>query len=286
MIAFASSLDQAGCFTRTAEDAAILLEHMAGHDSKDSTSLNLAVPEFTAALSEPLAGLKVGICSDYFKEGLEPEVENLVMDGIKELAKMGAEVVEIELPHTKFSLSAYYVIAPAECSANLSRYDGVRYGYRCKDPENLEDLYKRSRSEGFGSEVKKRIMVGAFALSAGYYDAYYRKAQQLRRLIKNDFVSAFEQVDVIVGPTAPGTAFPLGAKTNDPVSMYRQDIYTIAASLAGVPAISIPVGLSKGMPVGLQLIGNYLEEAKLLRVAHQFQQQTNWHQQQPQSNLL
>ena len=286
MIAFASSLDQAGCFTRTAEDAAILLEHMAGHDSKDSTSLNLAVPEFTAALSEPLAGLKVGICSDYFKEGLEPEVENLVMDGIKELAKMGAEVVEIELPHTKFSLSAYYVIAPAECSANLSRYDGVRYGYRCKDPENLEDLYKRSRSEGFGSEVKKRIMVGAFALSAGYYDAYYRKAQQLRRLIKNDFVSAFEQVDVIVGPTAPGTAFPLGAKTNDPVSMYLQDIYTIAASLAGVPAISIPVGLSKGMPVGLQLIGNYLEEAKLLRVAHQFQQQTNWHLQQPQSNLL
>ena len=286
MIAFASSLDQAGCFTRTAEDAAILLEHMAGHDSKDSTSLNLAVPEFTAALSEPLAGLKVGICSDYFKEGLEPEVENLVMDGIKELAKMGAEVVEIELPHTKFSLSAYYVIAPAECSANLSRYDGVRYGYRCKDPENLEDLYKRSRSEGFGSEVKKRIMVGAFALSAGYYDAYYRKAQQLRRKKKNDFVSAFEQVDVIVGPTAPGTAFPLGAKTNDPVSMYLQDIYTIAASLAGVPAISIPVGLSKGMPVGLQLIGNYLEEAKLLRVAHQFQQQTNWHQQQPQRNLL
>jgi aspartyl-tRNA(Asn)/glutamyl-tRNA(Gln) amidotransferase subunit A len=285
MIAFASSLDQAGCFTRTAEDAAILLEHMAGHDSKDSTSLNLAVPEFTAALSEPLAGLKVGICSDYFKEGLEPEVENLVMDGIKELAKMGAKVVEIELPHTKFSLSAYYVIAPAECSANLSRYDGVRYGYRCKDPKNLEDLYKRSRSEGFGSEVKKRIMVGTFALSAGYYDAYYRKAQQLRRLIKNDFVSAFEQVDVIVGPTAPGTAFPLGAKTNDPVSMYLQDIYTIAASLAGVPAISIPVGLSKGMPVGLQLIGNYLEEAKLLRVAHQFQQQTNWHQQQPQSSL-
>jgi aspartyl-tRNA(Asn)/glutamyl-tRNA(Gln) amidotransferase subunit A len=259
---------------------------MAGHDSKDSTSLNLAVPEFTAALSEPLSGLKVGICSDYFKEGLEPEVENLVMEGIRELAQMGAEVVEIELPHTKFSLSAYYVIAPAECSANLSRYDGVRYGYRCKNPVNLEDLYKRSRSEGFGSEVKKRIMVGAFALSAGYYDAYYRKAQQLRRLIKNDFVSAFEQVDVIVGPTAPGTAFPLGAKTNDPVSMYLQDIYTIAANLAGVPAISIPVGLSKGMPVGLQLIGNYLEEAKLLRVAHQFQQQTNWHQQQPQSNLL
>ena len=285
MIAFASSLDQAGCFTRTAEDAAILLECMAGHDNQDSTSLNLSVPQYTQTLTAPLSGLKIGICSDYFKEGLDSEVETLVLDGIKELSRMGADVSEIELPHTQFSLSSYYVIAPAECSANLSRYDGVRYGYRCENPVNLEDLYKRSRSEGFGAEVKKRIMVGTFALSAGYYDAYYRKAQQVRRLIKNDFISAFKQVDVIVGPTAPGTAFPLGAKTNDPVSMYLQDIYTIAASLAGVPAMSIPVGLSKGMPVGLQLIGNYLEEAKLLQIAHQFQQQTDWHQQQPQDSL-
>ncbi len=277
MIAFASSLDQAGVLTRSAEDAALLLNLMAGHDDKDSTSINIATEDYTANLNQPLAGLKIGIPVEHFAEGLDADLEQKIRNAINEYEKLGATVKDISLPNSHLSVSAYYVIAPAEASANLSRYDGVRYGYRCKDPVDLADLYKRSRSEGFGTEVKRRIMMGTYALSAGYYDAYYIKAQKIRRLIKNDFDAAFKEVDVIMGPTSPHTAFKIGAQTNDPVTMYLEDIYTIAVNLAGLPGISIPAGIVNKLPVGLQIIGRNFSESQLLNIAHQYQQVTDWH---------
>jgi aspartyl-tRNA(Asn)/glutamyl-tRNA(Gln) amidotransferase subunit A len=279
MIAFASSLDQAGVLTRTAEDAAILLNDLASFDPKDSTCVEREVPDYTADLNQSLQGLKIGVPKEYFGEGLNPDTAARVEAAIKVYESLGASIHSISLPHTHLAVPAYYVIAPAECSANLSRFDGVRYGYRCENPRDLADLYKRSRAEGFGDEVKRRILVGAYALSAGYYDAYYNKAQQVRRLIKQDFVSAFESVDVILGPTSPSPAFPFGSKTKDPVAMYLEDIYTIATNLAGLPGLSIPCGLVDNKPVGLQLIGNYFAEAKLLNIAHQFQQATDFHAQ-------
>jgi aspartyl-tRNA(Asn)/glutamyl-tRNA(Gln) amidotransferase subunit A len=283
MIAFASSLDQAGTFTQTAEDAALMLKVMSGFDEKDSTSVDLDVPDYTANLNQDMKGLKIGLPKEYFGEGLNADVAKVVEQAIEEYKKLGAEIVDISLPNSHLSVPAYYVIAPAECSSNLSRFDGVRFGYRCEDPKDLEDLYKRSRGEGFGEEVKRRIMIGAYALSAGYYDAYYLKAQKIRRLISDDFKHAFEKVDVIMGPTSPEVAFKSGEKSNDPVSMYLSDIYTIATNLAGLPGMSIPCGFSNNMPVGLQIIGNYFDESRLLNVAHQYQQNTDWHKQMPEA---
>ncbi len=279
MIAFASSLDQAGTLTRTAEDAALMLNDMASFDNKDSTSVERDVPDYTATLNNSLKGLKIGVPKEYFGEGLNPETAAHVEAAIRVYESLGATIHSISLPHTNLSVPAYYVIAPAECSANLSRMDGVRFGHRCDNPKDLNDLYMRSRSEGFGDEVKRRILVGAYALSAGYYDAYYSKAQKVRRLIKQDFVDAFTQVDIIIGPTSPSPAFKFGAKSKDPVAMYLEDIYTIATNLAGLPGLSIPCGLVDNKPVGLQLIGNFFAEAQLLNVAHQFQLATNFHQQ-------
>jgi aspartyl-tRNA(Asn)/glutamyl-tRNA(Gln) amidotransferase subunit A len=281
MVAFASSLDQAGTMTQSAEDAAMMLNVMAGLDLKDSTSSDTAAEDYTKDLDKPLAGLKIGIPTQHFSEGLNADVEKCIREAIAEFEKLGATVKEVSLDNSHLSVSAYYVIAPAEASANLSRYDGVRYGYRCKDPVNLEDMYKRTRSEGFGTEVKRRIMVGTYALSAGYYDAYYIKAQKIRRLIKNDFQKAFEEVDVIMGPTSPHTAFAIGSKNDDPVTMYLEDIYTIAVNLAGLPGMSIPAGLVNGLPVGLQIVGKDFAEAQLLNVAHKFQQATDWHEKSP-----
>lgn len=281
MIAFASSLDQAGTFTQTAEDAALLLNVMSGFDEKDSTSVDQPVPDYSANLNQDLKGLKIGLPKEYFGEGLNADVARVVEQAIDEYKKLGAEIVDISLPNSHLSVPAYYVIAPAECSSNLSRFDGVRFGYRCDNPEDLEDLYKRSRGEGFGEEVKRRIMIGAYALSAGYYDAYYLKAQKIRRLISDDFKHAFAKVDVIMGPTSPEVAFKAGEKSNDPVSMYLSDIYTIATNLAGLPGMSVPCGFSNNLPVGLQIIGNYFDESRLLNVAHQYQQNTDWHQRMP-----
>ena len=283
MIAFASSLDQAGPMTRSAEDAALMLGAMAGFDERDSTSAQRPVDDYAAALGNDIRGLRIGVVKEFMGEGLDAGVGASVQVAIDELKKLGAEIVEISLPNAHLSVPAYYVVAPAECSSNLARFDGVRYGHRCADPKGLEDLYKRSRSEGFGSEVKRRIMIGAYALSAGYYDAYYLKAQKVRQLIADDFRSAFESCDVIASPTAPGTAFRLGEKADDPVSMYLQDIYTIAVNLAGLPGMSVPAPASNGMPVGLQLIGNYFDEARLLNVAHQLQLVTDWHKQTPEA---
>lgn len=280
MIAFASSLDQAGPICKSAEDAAMMMNVMAGLDEKDSTSIDQPTEDYTATLNDSLQGLRIGIPRQHFAEGLSAEVEQVIRDGLAVYEKLGATIKEIDLPNNHLSVSAYYVVAPAEASANLSRYDGVRYGYRCTDPVDLEDMYKRTRSEGFGAEVKRRIMVGTYALSAGFYDAYYRKAQKIRRLIKNDFTEAFKEVDIIIGPTSPHTAFGLGAKT-DPVAMYLEDIYTIAVNLAGLPGMSIPVGLPGGMPTGMHLVANDFAEAKLLNVAHQFQLNTDWHKRKP-----
>ena len=280
MIAFASSLDQAGPICKSAEDAAIMMNVMAGLDTKDSTSADVATEDYTAQLEHPLQGLRIGVPKQHFAEGLSAEVEQGIRDALAEFEKLGATLKEIDLPNNHLSVSAYYVVAPAEASANLSRFDGVRYGYRCENPVDLEDMYKRTRSEGFGDEVKRRIMVGTYALSAGFYDAYYRKAQQIRRLIKNDFDTAFNEVDVIVGPTSPHTAFKLGAKT-DPVAMYLEDIYTIAVNLAGLPGISIPAGLSNGLPIGMHIVGNDFAESRVLNVAHQFQLATDWHRKKP-----
>lgn len=277
MIAFASSLDQGGTITRTAQDAAIMLQTMASFDAKDSTCVDHPIDDYSATLNDSIQGLTIGLPKEYFGEGLNAQTQSRVEDAIKTLESLGAKVKEISLPHSHLSVPAYYVIAPAECSANLSRFDGVRYGHRCDDPKNLEDLYTRSRSEGFGDEVKRRILVGAYALSAGYYDAYYSKAQKVRRLIKQDFVDAFNEVDIIAGPTSPSPAFEFGAKSTDPVAMYLEDVYTIATNLAGLPGMSIPCGLVDEKPVGLQLIGNYFAEAKLLNVAHQFQHSTDFH---------
>lgn len=280
MIAYASSLDQAGPLATTAEDCALLLSAMAGVDEKDSTSSAVQVEDYSKSLSQDLKGKKIGLCVEYMK-GLDPEMSRVIEEAIDVLSKLGAEFMDISLPTSPMAIPAYYIIAPAECSANLSRYDGVRFGYRCENPENLEDLYKRSRSESFGQEVKNRIMVGAFALSAGYYDAYYKKAQQIRRLIKNDFLEAFKSVDAILGPTTPGPAFRIGENADEPQAMYLQDIYTISANLAGLPAISLPAGFIEDLPAGMQLIGNYFEEATLLNLGHQFQAQTDWHKQAP-----
>lgn len=280
MIAFASSLDQGGPMTRTAEDAAMLLNAMAGFDENDSTSLNHPVPDYTATLNNSLEGLKIGLPKEYF-EGLEPQMAATIENALKEYEKLGATIKKISLPNCNLSVPVYYVVAPAECSSNLARYDGVRYGYRCDNPVDLEDLYKRSRGEGFGSEVKRRILIGTYVLSAGYYDAYYIKAQKIRHLISEDFKNAFKEVDVIMGPTSPTPAFKIGAKANDPVSMYLSDIYTIAVNLAGVPGLSIPAGFINNMPVGLQLIGNYFDEARLLNIAHRYQQVTDWHKKTP-----
>ena len=277
MIAFASSLDQAGPMARTAEDAAMLLNVMSSFDSKDSTSIERDVPDSTADLNKDIKGLTVGIPQEYFEAGLNPATEQAVNDALAELEKQGAILKTISLPHSHLSVPAYYVIAPAEASANLSRFDGARYGYRCADPVDLRDMYMRSRAEGFGDEVKRRILVGAYCLSAGYYDAYYSKAMKVRRLIKQDFVKAFEDVDIIAGPTCPNPAFEFGAKDGDPVAMYLEDIYTIATNLAGLPGMSLPCGFVDDKPVGLQLIGNYFEEGRMLNVAHRYQQVSDWH---------
>jgi len=282
MIAYASSLDQGGPMTQTAEDAALMLQAMAGFDPKDSTSVELEVPDYSAGLNNSLAGLKIGLPKEFFDEALNCNMATVIESAINEYKKMGAQVIEVSMPNLKLAIPAYYVIAPAECSANLSRMDGVRFGYRCADPVDLNDMYIRSRGEGFGTEVKRRILVGTYALSAGYYDAYYIKAQKIRRLISDDFNKALEQVDVIMGPVSPTPAFGIGEKTSDPIEMYLADIYTIAINLAGLPAMSIPAGFIDNKPVGLQIIGNYFAEAKLLNVAHQYQQVTDWHQQTPQ----
>ena len=276
MIAFASSLDQAGVLTRSAADAALMMKAMAGLDPRDSTSVDRPVEDYPGELDKPLRGLRVGVPAQHFAEGLSAGVEQGIRTALADLERAGAILVDIDLPNNKLSVPAYYVVAPAEASANLSRYDGVRYGYRCENPADLEDLYTRTRSEGFGDEVKRRILVGTYALSAGYYDAYYRRAQRIRRLIRQDFTEAFEQVDVIAGPTSPHVAFPLGAKT-DPVEMYLEDIFTIAVNLAGLPGISVPAGQEQGLPFGLQIIGPDFSEARVLNVAHQFQQLTDWH---------
>ena len=281
MIAYASSLDQGGPMALTAEDAAMMMNVMAGMDPLDSTSADKAVPDYTASLDQPLSGLKIGLPKEFFAEQLNNEIAATVHAAIKEYEALGATVKEVSLPNTALSVPAYYIIAPSEASSNLSRFDGVRYGYRCEDPKDLEDMYKRTRGEGFGTEVKRRIMVGTYALSEGFYDAYYKKAQQIRRLIQQDFVRVLSEVDVIMGPTTPTTAFKLGEKTSDPVEMYMEDIFTLSLNLAGLPGMSIPCGFSNGLPVGLQIIGNYFAEEKLLNVAHKFQQATDWHTRKP-----
>ncbi len=280
MIAYASSLDQAGPLTKTAEDAAMVLNTMAGFDEKDSTSVDREVPDYTQNLNDSIKGLTIGLPKEFFADGLDDGVATAIMAAVKEFEALGASVKEISLPNSKYAIPTYYIVAPCECSSNLSRMDGVRFGHRCDNPKDLEDLYLRSRTEGFGEEVKRRIMIGTYALSAGYYDAYYLKAQKTRHLISDDFKQAFEKVDVIMGPVSPTTAFDLGS-FKDPVSMYLADIYTLSANLAGLPGMSIPAGFSQKMPVGLQLIGNYWSESKLLNIAHQFQQVTNHHTQTP-----
>ncbi len=282
MIAFASSLDQGGPMAQTAEDAALLLNVMAGFDPRDSTSVEAPVPDYTAGLKHSIKGVRIGLPKEYFGEGLSPEVAKVIEAAINEYKKLGAEIVEVSLPNSQLAIPCYYVLAPAEASSNLARFDGARYGYRAPEYSDLIDMYKKTRAQGFGSEVKRRIMIGTYALSAGYYDAYYLKAQKLRRLIAEDFRQAFEICDVILGPTSPTTAFKLGEKSDDPVAMYLSDIYTISVNLAGLPGMSIPAGFdAKGLPVGLQLIGRYFGEEKLLNVAHQYQQVTDWHKRIP-----
>ncbi|WP_286786898.1 MULTISPECIES: Asp-tRNA(Asn)/Glu-tRNA(Gln) amidotransferase subunit GatA [unclassified Pseudomonas] len=281
MIAYASSLDQGGMLARNAEDCALLLQAMAGFDPKDSTSVDQPVDDYLACLEKPLAGLRIGLPKEYFGEGLDSRIADLTLKAVEELKALGATVKNISLPNMQHAIPAYYVIAPAEASSNLSRYDGVRFGYRCEDPADLTDLYKRSRAEGFGDEVRRRIMVGTYALSAGYYDAYYLKAQRIRRLIKNDFMTAFNDVDVILGPTTPSVAWKLGEKNNDPVAEYLMDIYTITANLAGVPGLSMPAGFVDGLPVGVQLLAPYFQEGRLLNIAHQYQKATDWHTKAP-----
>ena len=281
MIAYASSLDQAGPMARTAEDCALLLQGMAGFDINDSTSIDEPVPDYSASLGQSLQGLRIGVPKEYFSAGLDPRIADLVQACVEELKKLGAVVKEVSLPNLQHAIPAYYVIAPAEASSNLSRFDGVRFGYRCENPKDLTDLYKRSRGEGFGPEVQRRIMVGAYALSAGYYDAYYLQAQKIRRLIKNDFMTAFTEVDVILGPTTPNPAWKIGAKNADPIAEYLEDFYTITANLAGLPGLSMPAGFADGLPVGVQLLAPYFQEGRLLNVAHQYQQVTDWHLRSP-----
>jgi len=277
MVAFASSLDQAGTLTASAADAALMLREMAGFDANDSTSVDRQVPDYVAALGEPLGGLKIGLLREFFEKGLDADNERRVREALRVYEGLGAKLTEVSLPHLPLSVPVYYVVAPAECSSNLSRFDGVRFGHRCENPRDLNDLYRRSRGEGFGAEVKRRIMTGTYVLSAGYYDAYYLKAQRVRSLINADFNRAFQSVDVLIGPTTPTPAFALGAKTSDPITMYLNDIYTIGANLAGLPAISVPCGFVRDLPVGLQIVGPHFSEARVLSIAHAFQQATDWH---------
>ncbi len=281
MIAFASSLDQGGTLTASAADAALMLGTMAGFDPNDSTSVDRAVPNYAATLDEPLQGLKIGLLKEFFDKGLDPENERRIREALTVYEKLGAALHEVSLPSLPLSVPAYYVVAPAECSSNLARFDGVRFGHRCQHPRDLMDLYKRSRGEGFGAEVKRRIMTGTYVLSAGYYDAYYLQAQKVRQLITRDFERAFGEVDVLMGPTTPTPAFALGAKTSDPITMYLNDIYTIGANLAGLPAVSIPCGFVQRLPVGLQIVAPHFTEAKLLNVAHRYQRETDWHRRIP-----
>ncbi|MGB9331932.1 MAG: amidase family protein, partial [Steroidobacteraceae bacterium] len=277
MIAFASSLDQGGVLTASAADAALMMREMAGFDANDSTSVDTPVPDYVAGLEQPLAGLKVGLLQEFFDKGLDAQNEKRVREALAVYASLGAKLTEVSLPHLPLSVPVYYVVAPAECSSNLARFDGVRFGHRCENPKDLQDLYRRSRGEGFGAEVKRRIMTGTYVLSAGYYDAYYLKAQRVRQLINADFIRAFHSVDVLIGPTTPTPAFAIGAKTADPITMYLNDIYTIGANLAGLPAVSVPCGFVNDLPVGLQVVGPHFSEARVLQVAHAFQRVTDWH---------
>jgi aspartyl-tRNA(Asn)/glutamyl-tRNA(Gln) amidotransferase subunit A len=277
MVAFASSLDQGGTLSASAADAALMLREMAGFDPNDSTSVDTAVPDYVAELGQPVAGLKVGLLSEFFDQGLDADNERRVREALAVYERLGAKFIDVSLPNLPLSVPVYYVVAPAECSSNLARYDGVRFGHRCENPRDLTDMYRRSRGEGFGAEVKRRIMTGTYVLSAGYYDAYYLKAQRVRALINADFTRAFKRVDVLMGPTTPTPAFELGAKTADPITMYLNDIYTIGANLAGLPAISIPCGFVQGLPVGLQIVGPHFGEARILAAAHAFQRETDWH---------
>ncbi|MHC0038320.1 Asp-tRNA(Asn)/Glu-tRNA(Gln) amidotransferase subunit GatA [Pseudoneobacillus sp. C159] len=281
LIAFASSLDQIGPITRTVEDNAYLLEAIAGVDPMDSTSANVDVPSYVQSLTGDIKGLKIAVPKEYIGEGIQPEVKKSVLDALKVLEAQGATWEEVSLPHSKYALATYYLLSSSEASANLARFDGVRYGYRTPNAENLIDLYKKTRAEGFGDEVKRRIMLGTFALSSGYYDAYYKKAQQVRTLIKKDFENVFANYDVIIGPTTPTPAFKIGEKTSDPLTMYANDILTIPVNLAGVPAISIPCGFTNGLPLGLQIIGKHFDESTIYRVAHVFEQVTDYHKQKP-----
>ncbi|MFO1289820.1 MAG: Asp-tRNA(Asn)/Glu-tRNA(Gln) amidotransferase subunit GatA [Nitrosomonas sp.] len=282
MIAFASSLDQGGPMARSAEDLAMMLNVMVGFDERDSTSLQREVEDYCRDLERPLSGLRIGLPKEYFEQGLSDEVAHAVKQAIDEYQKLGANIIEVSLPNAKLSIPVYYVIAPAEASSNLSRFDGVRYGYRAEQYVNLDDMYKKTRAQGFGQEVKRRILIGTYVLSHGYYDAYYIKAQKLRRLIANDFTDVFKQCDVLMGPTTPTVAFDLGEKCDDPIQMYLSDIYTSSVNLAGLPGMSIPIGFGKKRrPIGLQIIGNYFKEAQMLNVAHQYQKVTDWHLQTP-----
>jgi aspartyl-tRNA(Asn)/glutamyl-tRNA(Gln) amidotransferase subunit A len=281
MIAFASSLDQAGVLAQSAEDAALVLGAMAGGDARDSTCVDVPVPDYASALGRPVKGLRIGIIREFFGEGLDAGVGSAVRAALDGFQAAGAALVDVSLPNLPLSVPTYYVVAPAECSSNLSRYDGVRFGHRCLEPRDLMDLYKRTRGEGFGAEVKRRVMTGTYVLSAGYYDAYYLKAQKVRSLINEDFRRAFGEVDVLMGPTTPTPAFALGAKTDDPITMYLNDIYTIGANLAGLPAVSVPCGLVDGLPVGLQIIGPHFSEERLLAAAHAWQRETDWHRRHP-----
>jgi aspartyl-tRNA(Asn)/glutamyl-tRNA(Gln) amidotransferase subunit A len=281
MIAFASSLDQAGPMAQTAEDCALLMNSMAGFDEKDSTSSEQPTENYAASLNDSLKGLRIGLPKQYFTDALDPGIHQQIKEAIKVYESLGATVKEIDLPHSNLAIATYYILAPAECSSNLSRFDGVRFGYRCENPTDLTDFYCRTRGEGFGEEVKRRILIGTYMLSSGYYDSYYLKAQKARHLVSNDFAEAFKEVDVILGPTTPTPAFKIGDKTEDPATMYLNDIYTINTNLAGLPGLSHPAGFVEGLPVGLQLIGNYFEEARLLNIAHCFQQATDWHQKIP-----
>jgi aspartyl-tRNA(Asn)/glutamyl-tRNA(Gln) amidotransferase subunit A len=285
LVAFASSLDQAGVIARSAEDCALLLGVMAGFDPRDSTSVDLPVPDYLAGLDRPLRGLRVGLLKEFFGKGLDPATETCLHAALEVLRGQGAVLTEVSLPSLPLSVPTYYVVAPAECSSNLARFDGVRFGHRCENPRDLKDLYERSRGEGFGAEVKRRIMTGTYVLSAGYYDAYYLKAQRVRALIADDFRRAFAEVEVLISPTTPTPAFEIGAKMNDPVTMYLNDIYTIGANLAGLPAVSVPCGFVGGLPVGMQVIGAHFAEARILHVAHRYQRETDWHQRAPEGYM-
>ncbi|MDC0182690.1 Asp-tRNA(Asn)/Glu-tRNA(Gln) amidotransferase subunit GatA [Nitrosomonadales bacterium] len=281
MIAFASSLDQAGPMAISAEDCALMLEVMTGYDNKDSTSINRKKQNYTNCLDEKIEGVRIGVPKEFFEDTLNPDVQKVVQEALTQYEKLGAKIINISLPNNFLAIPAYYVIAPAEASSNLSRYDGVRYGYRTKEYDDLMDMYFKTRQEGFGDEVKRRILIGTYVLSAGYFDAYYLKAQKIRRLIANDFKHAYEKCDVILGPSAPSVAFNSGEKQEDPLAMYMQDIFTISTNLAGLPAMSVPAGFIKDLPVGLQLIGNHFEESKILNMAHVYQQNTDWHLHKP-----